>query len=348
MGSVTRVKRRLLQQAVEENVSLVEGRRPSDRYARLRRHRRLRAAIFTGAPLALLLLTYLDGRSAAGGKQEPAAAAPVRTAAAAGPAAHGPGIVTTGDLLTPRPIAREILPVTVRRVVLDPGHGGENEGTASRDGQLEKWLTLDIARRLRGLLEEAAFEVVMTRTQDVTLSLEERGELANRRQGDIFVSIHVNWLGDPEARGVETFYLGPTDDPYVERLAAAENADGGLRLAEYRAALDRVYAGVRREESRELAEAVQRSLLTSVRRRAPGVRDRGVKSAPFGVLLRTQMPAILAEVGALSSEVDSGLLRDPEYRQYLAEALFAGIRSYSKTLSDSENRGQDTHFADAK
>lgn len=338
MGSVTRVKKRLLRQAVEDNVSLVEGRRPPDRYARLRRHRRLRAAIFTGAPLVLLLLTYFDGRSAAGGKQEPAAAAPVRAAAVAGPAApaaHDPGIVATGDLLTPRPIAHEILPLTVRRVVLDPGHGGENEGTASRDGLLEKWLTLDIARRLRGLLEEAAFEVVMTRTQDVTLSLEERGELANRRRGDIFVSIHVNWLGDPEARGVETFYLGPTDDPYVERLAAAENADGGLRLAEYRAALDRVYAGVRREESRELAEAVQLSLLTSVRRRAPGVRDRGVKSAPFGVLIRTQMPAILAEVGALSSEVDSGLLRDSEYRQHLAEALFAGIRSYSKTLRDA-------------
>lgn len=338
MGSVTRVKRRLLRQAVEENVSLVEGRRPPDRYVRLRRHRRLRAVIFTGAPLALLLLTYFDGRSAAGGKGEAAAEAPGHAAAAAGPAApaaHESGIAATGDLLTPRPIAREILPLTVRRVVLDPGHGGENEGTASRAGLLEKWLTLDIARRLRGLLEEASFEVVMTRTQDVALSLEERGELANRRQGDIFVSIHVNWLGDPEARGVETFYLGPTDDPYVERLAAAENADGGLRLAEYRAALDRVYAGVRREESRELAEAVQRSLLTLVRRRAPGVRDRGVKSAPFGVLLRTQMPAILAEVGALSSEVDSGLLRDPEYRQYLAEALFAGIRSYSKTLSDS-------------
>lgn len=337
MGSVTRVKRRLLRQAVEDNVSLVEGRRPPDRYARLRRHRRLRAAIFIGAPLALLLLTYFDGRSVAGGKQEPAAAAPVHATAVAGPtapAAHDPAIAATGDLLAPRPIAREILPLTVRRVVLDPGHGGQNEGTASRDGLLEKWLTLDIARRLRGLLEEAAFEVVMTRTQDVELTLEERGELANRGQGDIFVSIHVNWLGDPEARGVETFYLGPTDDPYVERLAAAENADGGLRLAEYRAALDRVYAGVRREESRALAEAVQTALLTSVRRRSPGVRDRGVKSAPFGVLIRTQMPAILAEVGALSSEVDSGLLRDPEYRQHLAEALFAGIRSYSKTLSD--------------
>lgn len=339
MGSVTRVKRRLLRQAVEENVSLVEGRRPPDRYTRLRRHRRLRAAIFTGAPLALVLLTYFDGRSAAGGKQEPTTVAPVPVAAAADSAAraaaHDPAVAATGDLLTPQPIAREILPLTVRRVVLDPGHGGENKGTASRVGLLEKWLTLDIARRLRGLLEEASFEVVMTRTQDVALSLEERGELANRHRGDIFVSIHVNWLGDPEARGVETFYLGPTDDPYVERLAAAENADGGLRLAEYRAALDRVYAGVRREESRALAEAVQTALLTSVRRRAPGVRDRGVKSAPFGVLLRTQMPAILAEVGALSSEVDSELLRDPEYRQHLAEALFAGIRSYSKTLRDA-------------
>lgn len=337
MGSVTRVKRRLLRQAVEENVSLVEGRRPPDRYARLRRQRRLHVMIFVGAPLALLLFTYFDGRSAAGGKQE-AAAALVPTTATAGPVA--PSVIPaatagdTGDFVTPRPIAREILPLTVRRVVLDAGHGGENEGTATRDGLLEKTLTLDIAHRLRGLLEDALFEVVMTRTQDVTQSLEERGELANRRRGDIFVSIHVNWLGDPQARGVETFYLGPTDDPYVERLAAAENADGGLRLAEYRAALDRVYAGVRREESRALAEAVQRSLLTALRHRTPGIPDRGVKSAPFGVLIRTRMPAILAEVGALSSAVDSELLRDPEYRQILAEALFTGIRTYSKTLEE--------------
>ncbi|MGH9380784.1 MAG: N-acetylmuramoyl-L-alanine amidase family protein [Thermoanaerobaculia bacterium] len=337
MGRVTRVKRRLLRQVVEENVSLVEGRRWSSREPRV--HRRLRAAVYAGAPLALLLLTYVAGRSAARGRSDADAPAPLDAAVTPSATLAAPaGVPVAADVRSfavPEPIAREVLPLTVRRVVLDPGHGGDNEGTATRDGLLEKRLTLDIARRLRRLLEVAAFEVVMTRTQDLALSLAERGELANRRQGDIFVSIHVNWLGDPEARGVETFYLGPTDDPYVERLAASENTDGGLRLAEYRAALDRVYAGVRREESRALAEAVQRTLLASARRRAPGVRDRGVKSAPFGVLIHTQMPAILAEVGAMSSDVDSELLRDPQYRQHLAEALFAGIRAYSKTLSDA-------------
>ncbi|MEZ5332623.1 MAG: N-acetylmuramoyl-L-alanine amidase [Thermoanaerobaculia bacterium] len=342
MASVTRVKQRLLREAVEENVFLVQGKRPPRRSGRPRVYRGLRAAFFVVAPLALFSLTYVVGRAAAEKtgagasglgrpillSREPLPSPVVETPQAV-------VLASAPSFAAPEPIGREVFPLAVRRVVLDPGHGGENRGTASRDGLMEKELTLDIAERLRALLEGAAFEVEMTRTDDATLSLARRGELANRAEGDIFVSIHVNWLEDTDARGVETFYLGPTDDPYLERLAASENGDGSLRLAELREALERVYAGVRREESRALAEAVQRSLLVSLRTLDPGVRNRGVKTAPFGVLIRTQMPAILAEVGALSSEVDSELFRDPSYRQYLAEALFEGIQAYSRNLSDN-------------
>lgn len=340
MASVTRVKQRLLREAVEENVLLVQGRRPPERRSALRLYRGLRATFFVVAPLALFSLTYVVGRAAAEKGERAAApgASPVLLSAPpAAPAIEPAGAVVLAaapGFSAPEPIARAVLPLAVRRVVIDPGHGGESRGTASRDGLVEKELTLDIAQRLQELLLASSFEVAMTRSRDATLSLAERGELANRAEGDIFVSIHVNWLENTDARGVETFYLGPTDDPYLERLAATENADGSLRLADLRNAIERVYAGVRREESRSLAEAVQRSLLVSLRTLDPDVRNRGVKTAPFGVLIRTQMPAILAEVGALSSEVDSELFRDPSYRQYLAEALFEGIQAYSRSLSD--------------
>lgn len=342
MASVTRVKQRLLREAVEENVFLVQGKRPPRKPGRARWYRGLRAAFFVVAPLALFSLTYVVGRAAAERTGDLAAGAgrPILLSREPlpSPVVETPQAVvlaSTPSFSNPQPIGREVFPLAVRRVVLDPGHGGENRGTASRDGLQEKELTLDIAERLRVLLEGASFEVEMTRTDDQTLSLARRGELANRAEGDIFVSIHVNWLEDTDARGVETFYLGPTDDPYLERLAASENGDGSLRLADLREVLERVYAGMRRDESRALAEAVQRSLLVSLRTLDPGVRNRGVKTAPFGVLIRTQMPAILAEVGALSSEVDSELFRDPSYRQYLAEALFEGIQAYSRNLSDN-------------
>jgi len=342
MASVTRVKQRLLREAVEENVFLVQGRRRPQPRGGLRLYRGLRATFFLVAPLALFSLTYVVGRAAAEKtvsadaprgrpillSRQPMTSAVTETAGTI-------VLASAPSFSAPEPFARGVLPLAVRRVVLDPGHGGESRGTASRDGLFEKELTLDIAQRLQELLLAANFEVAMTRSEDATLSLADRGEIANRTEGDIFVSIHVNWLENTDARGVETFYLGPTADPYLERLAATENGDGSLRLAELRDALERVYAGVRREESRALAEAVQRSLLVSLRTLDPGVRNRGVKTAPFGVLIRTQMPAILAEVGALSSEVDSELFRDPTYRQYLAEALFEGIQAYSRSLSDN-------------
>jgi N-acetylmuramoyl-L-alanine amidase len=293
-------------------------------------------------PLALVGLIYVVGRAAAEKPPQGMAATerPIALSldgrAIPAPEASGAVVLASApSFAPPEPFARGVLPLAVRRVVLDPGHGGESRGTASRDGLLEKELTLDIARRLQELLLAASFEVAMTRSEDTSLSLAQRGDVANRAEGDIFVSIHLNWLEDTDARGVETFYLGPTDDPYLERLTASENADGSLRLADLRSALERVYAGVRREESRALAEAVQRSLLVSLRTLDPDVRNRGVKTAPFGVLIRTQMPAILAEVGALSSEVDSELFRDPSYRQYLAEALFQGIQVYSRSLRDN-------------
>jgi N-acetylmuramoyl-L-alanine amidase len=232
-----------------------------------------------------------------------------------------------------------VLPLELHTVVLDPGHGGDNRGTESPLGLVEKEITLDIARRLRDLLEESSYRVVLTRQADVDLSLRQRAERANAEHADIFVSIHVNWLDSGQQRGVETFYLGPTQDPDLERMAARENRDSGYSLADFRQLLERVYAEVRQEESLQLAEAMQESLYTSLRKVNGGVRNRGVKMAPFGVLIFTDMPAVLAEVSCLSNDVEERLLMTPIYRQYIAEALFAGVRSFSRSLQMAAVRG---------
>jgi N-acetylmuramoyl-L-alanine amidase len=228
------------------------------------------------------------------------------------------------------PIDSAVLPLAVRKIALDAGHGGDSHGTTTPLGLLEKDVTLDIARRLRSLLEERhAFEVVMTRRDDSAVSLADRAAIANRMGADVFVSVHVNWIENRAARGVETYYLGPTDDPFLSRLAAAENRDSGYSMADMRQLLDRIYAGVRQDKSRQLAEMVQGALFRSLGRVNSKIEDRGVKSAPFIVLLSTQMPAILAEVSCLSNAEEARLLSRPLYRQYIAEALASGLRAYA-------------------
>lgn len=225
-----------------------------------------------------------------------------------------------------------VFPLGVRRIVLDPGHGGENLGTRTPGGLEEKFLTLDIARRVREVLEAASFEVVMTREGDESMTLEERAELANRRRGDIFVSIHVNWFEGNRDSGIETYYLGPTDDPFLTRLAANENSHSGHTMAEMRELLDGIFAGVRLDKSQDLAREIHQALYGSLSRVNPQLRDRGVKTAPFLVLVDTEMPAVLAEVAALSSQAEAAMLEKPLYREYIADSLAAGIIAYADAV----------------
>jgi N-acetylmuramoyl-L-alanine amidase len=229
----------------------------------------------------------------------------------------------------PQPVDAAVFPLAVRKVVIDAGHGGDSTGTRTPQGTLEKDLTLDIAQRLQRLLVQQSFQVVMTRDADRDVSLKERGALANRIGADIFVSIHLNWIENRRSGGLETYYMGPTDDPYLTRLAASENRESGYSLADMRRLLDRIYAGVRQEKSRKLAETVQSALFQSLGKLSPEIQNRGVKTAPFIVLLTTEMPAILAEVSSLSNEDEARLLTKPLYRQYIAEALAKGIRAYA-------------------
>ncbi len=336
MPRLTRLRRRVLRQAVRENLDLIAGvRTPPRRPPFLARW--LRTSLWTLGTLSLaaasfILVTSAQHSQALAGISAGLARSARLVARPAPPSSGG----AEPTLAAPKTIEPGVLRLEVRRVVLDPGHGGVNTGTVTSQGLAEKNLTLDIGHRLRQLLEEDGFEVVMTRDRDTAMPLEGRAQLANRQAGDLFVSIHVNWIEAREVRGVETFYLGPTDDPYLTRLAAAENRGSGYSLADFRRLLERVYFGVRQDESRKLAESVQRELYRSLRRINPNIRDRGVKTAPFVVLIATDMPAILAEVSCLSNEQEARLLAKPLYRQYIADALFAGIRSYVDTLNPSK------------
>jgi N-acetylmuramoyl-L-alanine amidase len=231
--------------------------------------------------------------------------------------------------LAAQPVPPDVLALGVRRVIVDAGHGGDNLGTASAAGLLEKHLTLDIADRVRQLIQAKGLEAVMTRTADQALSLRERAAIANGRRGDVFVSIHLNALRSAPVRGIETYYAGPSDHPEQDALAAAENQESGYSLSDMRSLLEKIYADARRNESRRLAESVQRALVDTLRRANPALSDRGVKRAPFVVLVATRMPAILAEVSCLSNAAEADRLGTAAYRQTIAEALVAGIEAFA-------------------
>jgi N-acetylmuramoyl-L-alanine amidase len=345
MSNVNNLKRQMLRELVRENVELIEGLPPRSlrRRAGLKLTARVLALVLL--PVGLLgstrLISSFGPRPAAPplvAAAAPQVAVAVPAAAPAGSAAGGAARLTGAAL----PVDAAVFPLAVRKVAIDAGHGGRSVGTRTLPlGLVEKDLTLDVAARLQKLLEADHFQVVMTRDRDEEVSLEQRGVLANQGSADIFVSIHVNWIENRKARGVETYFLGATEDPYLTRLAAEENRESGYSLTDMRRLLDRIYADVRHEKSRELAETVQASLWSSLHKFNPRLEDRGVKAAPFIVLLTTEMPAILAEVSCLSNEEEAELLAKPLYRQYIAEALAAGVRAYANGVEgEPESAGK--------
>jgi N-acetylmuramoyl-L-alanine amidase len=336
-----RVKRKVLREVVQENVADLKGTLGRRRRTASRR-RLLRDLAIVALPVGLFT-TYLlasmsgvsgpIGSSGVRGLLPPAESASGPVAPGTAPASWPPidGVTVPADEV--RPLSREAFPLPVRKIVLDPGHGGINSGASGPDGLLEKDLTLDISLRLEKLLLEEGFAVDLTRRGDEAISLEQRADFANRERGDIFVSVHLNWIDIREIRGIETFYLGPTDDPYLTELAASENRGSGYSLADFKQLVEQVYANARQDDSKRLAAEVQRSLYSALRRISPNLRDRGVKRAPFVVLTGTEMPAILAEVSCLSNEDEARLLKLPEYRDYIAEALFQGVHTYARRVT---------------
>lgn len=335
MAELTRTKRRILREAVQENVDVIKGHPPTHHVvAKSPVTRSVRLFLFLTVPIAIFTTSYVvatmfGSRSVATVTSAPAPAPPAGGRVPV-PAVEQPAF----ELVAPSLIDPAVFPVAVRKIVIDPGHGGTNLGTTGPYGLVEKEITLDIAHRLRELLEADAYHVVMTRTDDAQLSLQERAVIANQKLGDIFISIHVNWLVTRQVRGVETYYLGATDDPYLSALAANENQGSGYSLADLRGLIEEIYANARMGESQRLASGVQHSLYRSLVRKNPTLQDRGVKTAPFGVLTRTGMPAILVEVACLSNDEEARLLMTADYRQFIADSLYDGIHDYSNALSE--------------
>jgi N-acetylmuramoyl-L-alanine amidase len=233
------------------------------------------------------------------------------------------------------------LGLKIRRVVLDPGHGGYDHGTTGPAGLTEKELVLDVAKRLGTLLQETlGSEVIFTRSTDTFIPLEERTVVANAKKADLLLSIHANSSPVRTASGVETYYLSTTTSRASLDVAARENAASQMSISDLRDLLQKIVLRDKLDESREFAAKVQDSLIrfsTVANPPKPGTRrDRGVKRAPFVVLIGAQMPAILTEIGFVTNSKEEGLLKRPEYRQKIAEAILAGVRQYAESLSQFE------------
>jgi len=226
------------------------------------------------------------------------------------------------------------LGLKIGKIVIDPGHGGHDTGTIGPDGLLEKDLVVDVGRRLGKLLEaRLGAEVVYTRKDDTFIPLETRTAVANQERADLFVSIHANSSRDPSARGVETYYLNFTSSADALEVAARENAVSEKSIHELGDLVKKIALKEKIEESHEFATDVQEALHSGLSSKNPGLRNRGVKKAPFIVLIGANMPSILAEISFVSNPADERKLQTPEYRQKIAESLYRGISKYVNGLS---------------
>jgi N-acetylmuramoyl-L-alanine amidase len=262
--------------------------------------------------------------------------APIITPAPSAPAAKSPVAAQPVAVTPAKPTNRgdrsliRSLGLKLSKVVIDAGHGGHDTGSIGPSGYTEKELVLDVARRLKDLIEkELGAEVVMTRTEDVFVPLEARTAIANQHEADLFVSIHANSSKVKTVRGVETFFLNLPSSREALEIASRENAASQKAIHELQDVVRQIMLSDKVEESRELARHIQNAMAG---RKGAG-QNRGVKQAPFVVLIGANMPSILAEIGFISNPQEERSIKTAQYRQQIAESLFEGVRSYSETLS---------------
>ncbi len=217
----------------------------------------------------------------------------------------------------------------VRAIVIDAGHGGDQLGAVGAGGLREKDVTLDVANRLKARLERnGGYQVVMTRSGDETVSLARRAELANAAGADLFISIHVNSLPNGPFNIIETFYFGPPQDAATLKLAVAENQESEWPIGAFKTVIEKIGDTLKRQESLALARNIQASLYDNVKRHDADVIDKGVKVAPFAVLLGVDAPSVLAEISCITDPREEAKLRTPEYREQVASFLEDGIVNY--------------------
>lgn len=263
---------------------------------------------------------------------------PTGITSATGPAARTP----KKDATIPPGALTKQFALGVGRVVIDPGHGGRDPGapgystrdTFDRKGVWEADVTLEISKRLaRRIREELGLEVILTRDSDRFLTLEERTAFANTKNACLFISIHTNASPDRSAYGITTFSLNLATDEEAILSAARENAVSARNISDLQTILSDLMQNAKIGESHRLAAFTQESLAKYMKKRFSRIRCRGVKQAPFYVLLGAQMPSILIETGFISNLGEYKRLIDSEYQEFLSKAITSGIRNYIKATA---------------
>lgn len=227
------------------------------------------------------------------------------------------------------------LGLKIGRIVIDAGHGGHDTGTIGPTGLMEKDLCLDVALRLGKIIQQRlpGADVVFTRSDDTFIPLEERTHIANEQKADLFISIHANSSHDHQARGIETYYLNLKGSAEAMEVASRENATANESIHDLEDLVKRIARSEKIDESREFASDIQESLAKRIQKSYKPVKDRGVRKAPFVVLIGADMPSILTEISFLSNPADEQLLKKPEHRQRVAEGLYQGVASYLQNLN---------------
>jgi N-acetylmuramoyl-L-alanine amidase len=227
------------------------------------------------------------------------------------------------------------LGLKIGRIVIDAGHGGHDTGTIGPTGLMEKDLCLDVALRLGKIIQAKlpGADVVYTRSDDTFIPLEERTNIANQAKADLFISIHANSSQDHAARGIETYYLNLRGSPEAMEVASRENATSSEGIHDLQDVVRQIARTEKIDESKEFAQDVQDSLSKRIQKSAKTVKNRGVRKAPFVVLIGADMPSILTEISFLSNPADEQLLKKPEQRQHVAEGIFSGVSNYLESLN---------------
>lgn len=221
----------------------------------------------------------------------------------------------------------------VQKIVIDPGHGGKDPGCIGKTGLKEKEVVLDVCIRLKKLLEQdPGLQIILTRESDIYVPLESRTVVANQQQADLYISVHANANQNRKRSGVESFYLNFSTDPTVNEIAARENATSSKNISKMKEIILKIVQNSKIEESRALAQSIQKQLVRHLSKKFNDVQDLGVKGGPFWVLIGAEMPSVLVEISHLSNQIEEARLNSPQYRQEIAQGIYAGILSYIKSL----------------
>jgi len=221
----------------------------------------------------------------------------------------------------------------IRKIVLDPGHGGKDPGAIGVGGQQEKDLVLSIAKKLAVKLKnEMGVQVVLTRKDDRFVALEDRTYRANAEDADLFISLHMNASSNAEARGVETYYLNNTTDEAAMRLAARENGNARNNISDLQFILSDMTQNMKLEDSITLAHRLQQSVVGGMSKAVGEVRDLGVKKALFYVLVGARMPSVLVEMFFVTHRIEGPAMSRPVNQDAMVNSLFEGIQKYSQSI----------------